>query len=107
MPFKRPSETLARYKADIESEFDIPVIMANSKKDAVAQADILITTTRGKGSVVEGGSVKPAPISWPSAPISKASRNWSSEIFKGAKVVVDSIAQCIEKGETQHPSTRK
>ena len=52
-------DTLLKYKTDIESEFDIPVIMANSKKEAVEQADILITTTRGKGSLVEADWVKP------------------------------------------------
>src|SRR6478735_914531 len=52
-------DTLLKYKTDIKSEFDIPVIMANSKKEAVEQADILITTTRGKGSLVEADWVKP------------------------------------------------
>lgn len=52
-------DTVSKYKTDIESEFGIPVIMANSKKEAVEQADILITTTRGKGSLVEADWVKP------------------------------------------------
>ena len=42
-------DTLFKYKADIEGELGIPVIMANSKKEAVEQADILIATTGGKG----------------------------------------------------------
>ena len=46
-----------RYKADIEREFGIPVVMAGSKQDAVEQADILVTTTRGKGSLVEAAWV--------------------------------------------------
>ena len=100
-------ETLARYKADIESEFDIPVIMANSKKDAVAQADILITTTRGKGSVVEAGWVKPGTHIVAIGTDQPGKQELEPEIFKGAKVVVDSIAQCIEKGETQHPINAK
>ena len=35
---KSHPETLARYKADIESEFGIPVVTANSKKEAVQNA---------------------------------------------------------------------
>jgi ornithine cyclodeaminase/alanine dehydrogenase len=52
-------ETLAKYKADIEREFGIPVVMAASKQDAVRRADILVTTTRGKGSLVEADWVRP------------------------------------------------
>ncbi len=47
------ADTPFPYKTDIESEFGIPVVIAPSKKDAVEQADILITTTRGKGSLVK------------------------------------------------------
>ena len=45
-------ETLRRFKADIESEFDSPVTMAASKQAAVERADILVTTTRGKGAAL-------------------------------------------------------
>lgn len=34
-------QTLAKYKADIQCEFGIPVVMARSKQEAVEQADIL------------------------------------------------------------------
>ena len=50
-------QNLARYKADIEREFGIPVVMASSKQNAVEHADILVTTTRGKGSLVEAAWV--------------------------------------------------
>jgi alanine dehydrogenase len=96
-------ETLARYKADIESEFDIPVVMANSKRQAVAQADILITTTRGKGSLVEAGWVKPGTHIVAIGSDAPGKQEFEPEIFRGAKVVVDSTLQCVEKGETQHP----
>jgi len=96
-------ETLAKYKADIESEFDIPVVMANSKKEAVEQADILITTTRGKGSLVEAGWVKPGTHIVAIGSDAPGKQEFEPEVLRGAKVVVDSIAQCVEKGETQHP----
>jgi len=96
-------ETLARYKADIESEFDIPVVVANSKEEAVAQADILITTTRGKGSLVEAGWVKPGTHIVAIGSDAPGKQEFEPEVFRGAKVVVDFIAQCVEKGETQHP----
>ena len=96
-------ETLSKYKADIESEFGIPVVMGNSKKEAVEQADILITTTRGKGSLVEADWVKPGTHIVAIGTDQQGKQELDPEIFRNAKVVVDSIMQCTEKGETWHP----
>ena len=85
------------------SDLGIPVVIANSKKEAVEQADILITTTRGKGSLVEADWVKPGTHIVAIGTDSHGKQELDPEIFRNAKVVVDSIAQCIEKGETQHP----
>jgi ornithine cyclodeaminase/alanine dehydrogenase len=99
-------DTLSKYKTDIESEFGIPVIMANSKKDAVEQADILITTTRGKGSLVEADWVKPGTHIVAIGTDQRGKQELDPELFRNAKIVVDSIAQCTEKGETWHPLNR-
>ncbi|WP_373414397.1 ornithine cyclodeaminase family protein [Ensifer aridi] len=96
-------DTLSKYKTDIESEFGIPVIMANSKKEAVERADILITTTRGKGSLVEADWVKPGTHIVAIGTDQRGKQELDPEIFRNAKVVVDSISQCTEKGETWHP----
>jgi ornithine cyclodeaminase/alanine dehydrogenase len=96
-------DSLAKYKEDIEHEFGIPVVMANSKKEAVEQADILITTTRGKGALVEADWVKPGTHIVAIGTDAKGKQELDPEIFRNAKVVVDSIMQCSEKGETQHP----
>lgn len=97
------AEALAKYKSDIESEFNIPVVMANSKKEAVEQADILITTTRGKGSLVEVGWVKPGTHIVAIGTDQRGKQELDPEIFRNAKIVADSIEQCVEKGETWHP----
>jgi len=96
-------DALARYKMDIESEFSIPVIMANSKQAAVEQADILITTTRGKGSLVEAGWVKTGTHIVAIGTDQPGKQELDPEIFRNAKIVNDSIEQCTEKGETWHP----
>lgn len=100
-------DTLAKYKADIEEEFGIPVVMAKSKKEAVEQADILITTTRGKGALVEAGWVKPGTHIVAIGTDQQGKQELDPEIFRGAKVVVDSMDQCTEKGETWHPLNSK
>lgn len=100
------ADTLSRYKADIESEFGIPVVIARSKKDAVEQADILVTTTRGKGSLVEADWVKPGTHIVAIGTDQRGKQELDPEVFRNAKIVVDSIAQCSEKGETWHPLDR-
>ncbi|MDK1491745.1 ornithine cyclodeaminase family protein [Sinorhizobium sp. 7-81] len=99
-------DTLSRYKTDIESEFDIPVIVANSKKEAVEQADILITTTRGTGSLVEADWVKPGTHIVAIGTDQRGKQELDPELFRNAKIIVDSISQCTEKGETWHPLNR-
>jgi alanine dehydrogenase len=104
-------KSLSAYKRDIEIEFGIPVVMASSEKAAVEQAaveqaDILITTTRGKGSLVEADWVKPGTHIVAIGTDQRGKRELDPEIFRNAKVVVDSLSQCIEKGETWHPLDR-
>lgn len=105
--WSRNPDALARYKMDIESEFGIPVIVANSKKEAVEQADILITTTRGKGSLVEADWVKPGTHIIAIGTDQQGKQELDPAIFKNAKIVNDSISQCTQKGETWHPLNEK
>lgn len=105
--WSRSPETRERFKADIEGEFGIPVILADSKQEAVEQADILITTTRGKGSLVEASWVKPGTHIVAIGTDMKGKQELEPEIFRHAKIVNDSISQCIEKGETWHPLNEK
>jgi ornithine cyclodeaminase/alanine dehydrogenase len=96
-------DALFKYKTDIEREFGIPVVMADSKKEAVEQADILITTTRGTGSLVEAAWVRPGTHIVAIGTDQRGKQELEPEIFRHAKIVNDSISQCIEKGETWHP----
>ncbi|WAJ39300.1 ornithine cyclodeaminase family protein [Pseudomonas sp. GOM7] len=100
--WSRTPETRERFKADIEGELGIPVILADSKKEAVEQADILITTTRGKGPLVQASWVKPGTHIVAIGTDMKGKQEFEPEIFRHAKIVNDSIAQCIDKGETWH-----
>jgi len=99
-------DTLSRYKADIESELGIAVVAESSKKAAVEQADILITTTRGKGSLVEASWIKPGTHIVAIGTDQRGKQELDPEIFRNAKIVNDSIEQCTEKGETWHPLDR-
>ncbi|MBY2910057.1 ornithine cyclodeaminase family protein [Rhizobium leguminosarum] len=99
----RTHETSSKYKADIEREFGIPVTVASSKKEAVERADILITTTRGKGPLVEAEWVKPGTHIVAIGTDQRGKQELDPELFRNAKIFVDSLSQCTEKGETWHP----
>jgi alanine dehydrogenase len=96
-------QNLAQYKADIEREFGIPVVAARSKQEAVEQADILVTTTRGKGSLVEAAWVRPGTHIVAIGTDTQGKQELEPEVFRNARIVNDSKAQCIENGETWHP----
>lgn len=104
--WSRTPDTLSRFKADIESELGIPVVIAGSKREAVEQADVLVTTTRGKGPLVEAGWVKPGTHIVAIGSDQQGKQELDPEIFRNAKIVNDSIDQCTEKGETWHPLSR-
>jgi ornithine cyclodeaminase/alanine dehydrogenase len=104
--WSRTPDTLSKYKTDIEREFGIPVIVASSKKEAVEQADILITTTRGRGELVDADWVKPGTHIVAIGTDQRGKQELDPELFRTAKIIVDSITQCTEKGETWHPLNR-
>lgn len=94
---------LNSFKADIELGFGIPVEVARSKRHAVEAADIVVTTTRGKGSLVEAAWVRPGTHIVAIGTDTQGKQELEPEIFRNAKIVNDSIVQCTEKGETWHP----
>jgi alanine dehydrogenase len=98
----RSAEALAAFKAEIEGAFGIPVTAAASVQDAVEVADIVITTTRAGGVVVQAGWVRPGTHIVAIGADQKGKQELDPEIFRNARVVVDSRAQCAEKGEVQH-----
>jgi ornithine cyclodeaminase/alanine dehydrogenase len=104
--WSRTPGTLSKYKTDIEREFGIPVIVASSKKEAVEQADVLITTTRGRGELVDADWVRPGTHIVAIGTDQRGKQELDPAVFRNAKIIVDSITQCTEKGETWHPLNR-
>ncbi|MCI8342816.1 MAG: ornithine cyclodeaminase family protein [Firmicutes bacterium] len=97
------SKAAEKFKNDIESELKIPVIVEQCEQEAVSKADIIVTTTRGKGNVIDSSWVKKGAHIVAVGTDQKGKQEFDPKVFKNAKIVVDSIAQCVEKGETQHP----
>lgn len=104
--WSRTPATRLAFKKDIESEFGIPVIMAESCQAAVEHADIVITTTRGKGPLVDASWIKPGTHIIAIGTDQRGKQEFDPQIFSRAKVVVDSLPQCTQKGETWHALDR-
>ncbi len=69
---------------------------------ASKNVDIAISTTPSKKYLVDKSLVKPG-MHIVAVGADMAEKNeWDPEIFKGAKIVNDSIAQCISRGETRN-----
>ena len=61
------------------------------------KADIIISTTRGKGSLIEAEWIKPGTHIVAVGTDQKGKQEYEPEIFKNSKIVCDSISQCVEK----------
>jgi alanine dehydrogenase len=98
----RTPEGLVVFKSYMEAEFGLPVIAADSPQAAVAQADVVITTTRASGVVLHAGWLRPGTHVVAVGADQIGKQELDPEIFRHARVIADSRAQCLEKGEVQH-----
>lgn len=97
----RSADGLEAFKSAIEDEFGIPVTAATAQ-EAVAHADIVITTTRATGVVLKAAWLRPGTHVIAIGADQAGKQELDPEIFRSAKVIVDSRAQCAVKGELQH-----
>ena len=95
-------DAVYRFKQDMEKELGILVTVTKTKREAVERADVLVTTTRGRGSVIESAWVKAGTHIVAVGTDQRGKQEFDPEIFRNAKIINDSIEQCIVKGETQH-----
>ncbi|MCI7147466.1 MAG: ornithine cyclodeaminase family protein [Firmicutes bacterium] len=96
-------EELPQYKADVEKETGVKVIICQTVEEAMEDADIAISTTPSKDFLVPAELVKPGMHIVAVGADMDGKNEWDPEIFAGAKIVNDSIAQCISRGETRNP----
>ncbi len=100
--FDCDKEAMKRFQAEMEAELNVPVFLEKTKQEAVEQADILVSTTRGKGDVIKAAWVKKGTHIVAIGTDMRGKQEYDPAIFKGTKVVHDSTAQCSAKGETWH-----
>lgn len=97
------SDETRQFKAEMEAELSIPIHICKSVRLAVERADIIITVTPSKTPLVQAAWVRPGTHIVAVGADMPGKQELDSALFKAAKVVNDSIAQCIYRGETQNP----
>ena len=95
-------QNLAAYKADVEEETGKKVVCCSSVAEAMEDADIAISTTPSKAFLADSSLVRPGMHIVAVGADMAGKNEWDPEIFKGAKIVNDSIPQCISRGETRN-----
>ncbi len=98
----RSAEGLAAFASDIGNAFGIPVTPVATARDAVAQADIVITTTRATGVVLQAEWLRPGTHVIAIGADQAGKQELDPHLLRNARIVADSRVQCAAKGELQH-----
>ena len=97
-----PAE-LPAYKKDMEAELNIPVVIAETPEEAMTGADIAVSTTPSMEYLASAGLVRPGMHIVAVGADMEGKNEWDPEVFaKADKIICDSIAQCLERGETRN-----
>lgn len=100
--YNKYKEELLKYKEDVETNTKAKVMICDTPEQAMKEADIAISTTPSKKYLVDKSLVKPGMHIVAVGADMAGKNEWDPEIFKGAKIVNDSIVQCISRGETRN-----
>lgn len=100
--FSQYPEELFSYKTEIEKETGKQVIICQSPEEAMRDADIAVSTTPSKEYIVSADLVRPGTHIVAVGADMAGKNEWDPAIFGRAKVVNDSIAQCVARGETRN-----
>lgn len=100
--FGENADALRRYKEDIESNTGVKVVLCDTPEKAMEGADIAISTTPSKKYLVDHRLIRPGMHIVAVGADMAGKNEWDPEVFRGAKIVNDSIAQCVSRGETRN-----
>ncbi|MFH2040519.1 MAG: ornithine cyclodeaminase family protein [Chloroflexota bacterium] len=96
-------EFLDAYVKEMSAETGLKIRKCATAEEAVRGADIVVTTTRGRsGPIVKKEWVQPGTHIAAIGADMPDKQELYTDVFAGAKVVNDSIALCVESGETHN-----
>ena len=91
------------YVSEMSNETGLNIKSVSTAEEAVKNADIIVTVTRGRrGPVVKNEWIKPGTHIVAIGADMPDKQELDENIFKGAKIVNDSIKLCAKNGETHH-----
>jgi alanine dehydrogenase len=96
-------DELPQYKQDLEALLPVRVIPCNSAEEVVRESDIVVTTTPSRKAIVMADWVAPGTHIVALGADMPGKNELDPQLFARAKVVVDSVSQCVAQGETQNP----
>lgn len=100
--YSERTEELVPYKEDIEKNTKAKVILCDTPAEAMREADIAISTTPSREYYLDRSMVRPGMHIVAVGADMAGKNEWDPEVFRGAKIVNDSIAQCVSRGETRN-----
>lgn len=103
MVYGRNKAAALAYKKEMEAVLQLEVVVCEDAEQAVRDSDIVVTTTPGKEPAVKADWVRPGTHIIAIGADMEGKQELDPRIFVGTKIVVDSISQCILRGDTQHP----
>ncbi|MEZ2658466.1 ornithine cyclodeaminase family protein [Aneurinibacillus aneurinilyticus] len=101
--WSRLKEQAIFYKKIMEELLGIEVLPCSSAKKAVVDSHIVVTTTPSKKPIVMNKWIKPGTHIIAMGADMQGKQELEEAIFTRAKIVVDSLQECIKRGETQSP----
>ncbi len=96
------AQALPPYKEEMERELGVSVHACATPEEAVRGADAVVTATPGTKPFVEKSWIRPGTHIVAVGADMEGKQELDAALFAGAKIVVDSIAQCTSRGETRN-----
>jgi len=89
-------------REEISKSLNLLVETCETAKDAVIDADIIVTTTPSKNMIVKDEWIKEGTHIIAIGADMAGKQELDPKIFSRSKIYVDSIYQCVERGETRN-----
>ena len=96
-----PAE-LPAYREEVERTAGVPVQICDTLEAALEGADIVVSTTPAKHYLVTAKLISKGTHIIAVGADMAGKNEWDPKVFWGAKIVNDSIAQCVSRGETRN-----
>lgn len=98
----RNEENITTYIEEMQEKLPLQYTPCLNLQECVGQADIVITATSSKATLIQREWVRPGTHIACIGADMPGKQELDQTLFREAKVFVDSISQCVERGEVQH-----